>query len=120
MITLRSFLLAMLAAVLSTSCSTSPPGAGFTNGENPPIAEEKQSVRDDLPMPTTPDPGDARLAGPAADSPQVTATEKAAAPEVPKDPTGIPPRIESSSPAGAQGGTRPPENINVGTPRSPQ
>jgi hypothetical protein len=120
MITLRGLLLAAVAAILSTSCSTSPPGAGFTNGENAPIAEEKTAVRSDLPMPTNPDPGDARLAGPAAESTQEPTPAKSpvvgASPSLP----GTPPKIESSGEAGAQGGTRPPGNINVGTPRSPQ
>jgi hypothetical protein len=120
MITLRGLLLAAVAAVLATSCSTSPPGAGFTNGENAPIPEEKAAVRSDLPMPSSPDPGDAPLAGPAAESPQAPTPEKSADTGATRRPTGTPPRIESSDEAGAQGGTRPPGNINVGTPRSPQ
>jgi hypothetical protein len=62
-----------VAAVLLGGCGTSPPGAGFTNGEKPTIAEEKPGVRDDLQAPS-PDSGDAKLAGSAANVPDPGAT----------------------------------------------
>jgi len=120
-ITWRDFLMGAVAAVLSSSCSTSPPGAGVTNGDKATIgAEEKPAVRDDLPGPTPTEPGDARLADPAASATVSTTAEKSAAPNSSANPPAHPPTIESSGAAGAQGGTRPPEPINAGTPRSPQ
>ena len=41
-------------------------------------------------------------------------------PEAASPPSGTPPTIESSGASGAQGGTKPPENTNVGNPRGPQ
>ena len=65
----RSLLVTAIAAVLMGGCGTSPPGAGFTNGEkSPSTADEKPGVRDDL-QASTPDSGDAKLAGSAANIP---------------------------------------------------
>jgi len=127
---------AALASVLASSCSTSPPGAGFTNGETAPLsAEEKPAVRDDLRMPTKPDSGDAPLAGSAASSPSADANDagtggrgagQAGNPGAAREtsetsgPSATPPKLETPAESGAQGGTRPPGNINDGTPRSPQ
>jgi hypothetical protein len=59
-----------LTAVLASGCSTSPPGAGFTNGEPAPSAAvETAKVRSDLPQPPPADSGDAKLAGSAANIP---------------------------------------------------
>ena len=83
MTTSRHNLLATaVAAVLMGGCGTSPPGAGFTNGEKPPsTADEKPGVRDDL-QASPPDSGDAKLAGSAANipdpgTPPPSETEKA-------------------------------------------
>jgi len=86
----RNLLAAALAAVLAGGCSNSPPGAGFTNGEKPPAtAGEQPGVRDDL-QAQTPDSGDAKLAGSAANipdpgTPPPSETDKAkpTAPETP-------------------------------------
>jgi len=65
----RNLLAAAIAVLLAGGCSDSPPGAGFTNGEKPPSAAgEKAGVRDDL-QAQTPDSGDAKLAGSAANIP---------------------------------------------------
>jgi hypothetical protein len=121
-ITWRDLLLSAFATVISSSCSTAPPGAGFTNGDDKATlsAEEKPAVRDDLSMPTNPNSGDASLAGPAASGPPAAVDGQSKPPGTSSNPPATPPRIESSDAAGAQGGTRPPENIKVGTPRSPQ
>jgi hypothetical protein len=59
-----------LTAVLASGCSTSPPGAGFTNGETAPSAAvESPKVRSDLPEPPPRDTGDAKLAPSAPDLP---------------------------------------------------
>jgi hypothetical protein len=59
-----------LTAVLASGCSTSPPGAGFTDGEKAPSAAvESPNVRSDLPEPPPPDSGDAKLAPVAPDLP---------------------------------------------------
>jgi len=64
-------LAAAFAAVLAGGCGTSPPGAGFTSGEKPTFtADEKPGVRDDL-QTATPDSGDAKLAGSAANIPDL-------------------------------------------------
>jgi len=141
-ITLRDLLGAALAAVLASSCSTSPPGAGFTNGDKATFtAEEKPAIRDDLHMPDSVEPGDARLAESAASSPAASgndagtggrnggqagepaagATGEDSAPSRSNPrPSATPPRIESSGESGAQGGSRPPGEIKEGNPRSPQ
>jgi len=143
----RDLVGAALAAVMGSSCSTSPPGAGFTSGDKATFtADEKPAVRDDLHMPTNPDSGDAPLADSAASSPEASgnnagsggrnagqagnpstpkanadATEgKRPSSDSPSNATATPPKLESSGAAGAQGGTKPPDKINAGTPRSPQ
>ena len=69
MTTRRNLLGTAIAAVLMGGCGTSPPRAGFTNGEKPTFsADEKPGVRDDL-QTATPDSGDAKLAGSAANIP---------------------------------------------------
>jgi hypothetical protein len=142
-ITWRDLLSAALATVLASSCSTSPPGAGFTSGDKGTFtSEEKPAVRDDLKMPSEPDSGDATLADEAASSPATSGNNagtggrnagQAGNPPGPgaeqgksttagssSNPAATPPKVESSDAAGAQGGTKPPENIKDGTPRSPQ
>jgi hypothetical protein len=60
---------AAMAAVIAGGCSNSPPGAGFTSGDKPTFtADEKPGIRDDL-QAQTPDSGDAKLAGSAANIP---------------------------------------------------
>jgi hypothetical protein len=64
----RNLFATAITVVLMGGCGTSPPGAGFTSGEKPTIGEEKPGVRDDFQAPT-PDSGDAKLAGSAANIP---------------------------------------------------
>jgi len=77
--TWRNAFLAAAATLLWTGCSTSPPGAGLTNGE--PLSgagTERTAERTDLPA-VKPTGGDESLAGPAADS-QVNAPPAPLAP----------------------------------------
>jgi hypothetical protein len=61
---------AVLTVVLASGCSTSPPGAGFTNGETAPSAAvESPKVRSDLPVAPPPDSGDAKRAPARPDLP---------------------------------------------------
>jgi len=145
----RDLVAAAVASVLASGCGTAPPGAGFTSGDKATFtSDEKPAVRDDLHMPSNPNTGDAPLAESAATSPAATgnnagtggrnggqagnppATGAGADAEGAKpasspagssaNPPATPPKIESSGEAGAQGGTKPPGQINEGTPRSPQ
>jgi len=129
-ITWRDLLAAALATVLASSCSNSPPGAGFTNREKGTFtADEKPAIRDDLHMPSDVDSGDAKLADSAALNPASSGNNagtggrnsgQAEPAGSSSKPSATPPKIESSGEAGAQGGTKPSNPINTGTPRSPQ
>jgi hypothetical protein len=133
-LTWRDILAAALLTVLASSCSTSPPGAGLTNGDKATFtADEKPAIRDDLRGPTESNAGDARLAESAASSPAAPGNEAGSGGRNSRsaDATGAMPRaIPSATPptnntdsagaSGAQGATKPPDNIQTGTPRSPQ
>jgi hypothetical protein len=134
---LRSLGVAVVA-VLSAGCDTAPPGAGLTNGPSPGVlkSEEKPALRDDLREPTP--TGDRGLADEAATNPAAAATNAGTGDQggrqpgnasggsrgtdegSRKTPTGKPPKVEASGESGAQGGTKPPGNTNVGNPRGPQ
>jgi hypothetical protein len=119
---------------LAAGCDTARPGLGVTNGPAPGTTEEKPAMRTDLPAPTTPGPSEAASAasggsyeggtggrGTGASDPANPPGRPPAAPrEVPGTVSATPPTVESPSASGAQGATKPPENINTGTPRSPQ
>ena len=129
-ITWRDLLAAALATVLASSCSNSPPGAGFINREKGTFtADEKPAIRDDLHMPSDVDSGDAKFADRAALNPTLPADNagtgggnsgQAKPAGSSSNPSATPPKTESSGEAGAQGGTKPSNPINTGTPRSPQ
>jgi hypothetical protein len=93
--TSRKMLGGALVAFLAAGCDTAPPGAGLVNGDPATLkAEEKPAMRTDLPTPDLAGKDDA-LAEPAASSPAASGNN-------------------------AQGETKPPGDINVGNPRSPQ
>ena len=128
-----------LLAALAIGCGDGPPGAGITNGPEPSYAPEKPAVRDDLPPPDRPDADTA--AGQPSAGPEVAGTGGArpagsqpggagAPAKAPESPAGAggadakvratPPRREASSGGDAAGATRPADNIQDGSPRSPQ
>jgi len=132
----RALLGAAFVVVLVGGCGTAPPGAGFTSGDKPTLtSDEKPAIRDDLPAPENPDSGDAALAGSAATLPASGdrsgeprgegarpsgAQEKAGANGPTPEVKATPPTVESPADPGAQGATRPSDDVKVGTPRSPQ
>jgi hypothetical protein len=87
----RNLFATAIAIVLMGGCETSPPGAGITNGEKPSIAEEKPGVRDDL-QAATPDSGDAKLAGSAANIPDPGTTPPPQTDKANPAPTEPPPK----------------------------
>ncbi|MBV8610059.1 MAG: hypothetical protein JO034_21690 [Singulisphaera sp.] len=138
--TSRKMLGCALVALLATGCDTAPPGAGLVNSDPATLkAEEKPATRTDLPTPDLAGKDDA-LAEQAASSPAASGTDAgtggrdggqggtrprrtnagAAGPEVAKEPSATPSRIETGSGNNAQGETKPPGDINVGNLRSPQ
>jgi hypothetical protein len=136
--TSRKMLGGALVALLAAGCDTAPPGAGLVNGDPATLkAEEKPAMRTDLPPPDLAGKDDA-LAEPAASSPAASDTGTggrdggqggtrprrtnagATGPEVAKEPSATPSRIETGRGNNAQGETKPPGDINAGNPRSPQ
>jgi hypothetical protein len=72
-----------LIATLAVGCSSSPPGAGFTNGDNTTLSDtESPKMRSDLPDPPPVDTGDAKLSGSATNIPD---TKDAISGTEPKD-----------------------------------
>ena len=126
--TLRRAAGLILAAGLIGCGNGGPPGAGLTNGP-PPADDAKAAGRSDLPTAAVPDQGEAL--GKAGDNDTNAGTggrspsQGAGDPVLPKAGSADdsvranPPKIESSSPSSAAGGTKPAGNINTGTPRSP-
>lgn len=140
---LRSALAPAIALALAAGCNKEgPPGAGLTNGP-PPDAPDKPASRIDLPGATDLGPdreletavsergdgggrNDAGTggrgggnAGAESAKPTPGAGEKSP-PRADVPGSAQPPKIEASSPGGAQGGTKPADKIEAGTPRSPQ
>lgn len=121
----RAFAFPALAALALAGCNNGPPGAGITNG--PPVAaESKPAVRTDIPAPaTTPPPNVAETipgqppengrGGAESADPTPEAKTRDGATATRANPTAIAPPSEN----GAQGATKPPGNIQTGTPRSP-
>jgi hypothetical protein len=124
---------------MASGCGTGPPGGGLTNVEPPLRSEEKPAMRDDLPAPSLSTggeaPADAAASSPSApgtnagtggrnggqggtQSPSGKADTKGADDSSAPAPRSSPPKLEQ--PTGAQGETKPPGNIQEGTPRSPQ
>ncbi|MBX6314695.1 MAG: hypothetical protein IRY99_17540 [Isosphaeraceae bacterium] len=120
----------LLALLLAVGCrETGPPGAGLTNAPRPEAAEDKPALRTDLPPEATPDRGE--TVGQLGDN-QTNAGiagrgggREGGYPEQPKPDQAndavraTPPAIEAGTPGSAAGGTKPANNINTGTPRSP-
>ncbi len=130
--TLRSRGLAATALILTlglalAGCGTAPPGAGLTNGPRPESADEKPAVRTDLPVDATPDTGELLgKTGDAETSGGSAARGGEGDPDQPQPAKGDesvranPPAIDSATPGSAAGADTPVDNINTGTPRSPQ
>jgi hypothetical protein len=133
---------AALVATFAAGCDTARPGGGVLNTDPATLeSDSKPAMRTDFQTPPQTG-GDASLADSAASSPSGTGNDagtggrNAGQKGNPKGSTGpdaspspsvtaenprdTPPRIEASTPGGAQGETKPAGNINTGTPRSPQ
>lgn len=131
-ITWRSVCAAAAVALLAAGCGTGPPGGGLTNGEPAMLGgPEKAAVRSDLPTPEVSN-GEPIAEGSSL-SPAGTGTNAGTGGrgrgELPSDsrkgehggsPPATPPKTEASGENGAQGATKPPGDIKVGNPRSPQ
>ena len=129
----RLLLVPALGIALAAGCDTARPGLGITNGPTPEANSEKPALRTDLPGASAPGPDEATAAASggmydggtgaqgtgARDLAKPPGGQPAEPGELPGTVRGTPPTVESPSAAGAQGGTKPPENINDGTPRSP-
>lgn len=111
-LTWRKALLLAAAALVWTGCSTSPPGAGLTNGE--PLGSEgseKAAQRTDLPTPNL--TGGEALAEPAATSPT-------AAPAGGPGPQANPPTTEGTgNPTEARGSGQPANSGGSGSSNRP-
>jgi hypothetical protein len=69
-------------ASLAVGCSSSPPSAGFTNGDNTTLSDtESPKMRSDLPDPPPVDTGDAKLSGSAANIPDTKDASSATQPK---------------------------------------
>jgi len=133
---------AALVATFAAGCDTARPGGGVLNTDPATVeSDSKPATRTDFQLPPQTG-GDASLADSAASSPSGTGNDAGtggrnagqkgnpkgssgpdASPspaETAENPRDTPPTIEASAPSGAQGETKPPGNINTGTPRSPQ
>ncbi len=133
---------AALVATFAVGCDTARPGGGLLNGDPATVeSDAKPATRTDFQMPPR-SGGDASLADSAASSTSGTGNNAGtggrnagqkgnpkgsngpdaspSAAETADNPRDTPPKIEASTPGGAQGGTKPAGNINTGTPRSPQ
>ena len=133
---------AALVATFAAGCDTSRPGGGVLNGDPAALeSDAKQSTRTDFQVPRD-SGGDASLADSAASSPSGTGNDAGtggrsagqkgnpkgslgpdaspSASETADNPRDTPPKLEASTPGGAQGETKPSGNINTGTPRGPQ
>jgi len=130
-----------LVATFAAGCDTARPGGGVLNEEPASVqSADKAATRTDFQAPPV-NSGDASLADSAASSPSGTGNDAGTGgrnagqkgnpkgadeaisppPAVTADnPRDTPPRLEASTPGGAQGETKPAGNINDGTPRSPQ
>ena len=132
---------AAIVATFAVGCDTAPPGGGLLNSDPAVLqSDEKPATRTDFQLPEQTG-GDAALADSAASSPSGTGNDAGtggrnagqkgspkgsngpdASPspaETADNPRDTPPKLEASTPGGAQGGTKPAGNINTGTPRSP-
>lgn len=124
--------LALAALALAPGCTrTTDTNAGLTNGPPPSFAGEKAANRTDVPASGTPSRGEAL--GQSGDTATNSGTggmgggDQGAKPEQPrKDATANSDTVRANPPAkgsgdtsSAAGGTKPPEPINEGTPRSP-
>ena len=104
-----------------------PAGTGLTNGPRPESADEKPATRTDLPVDTTADTGEILgQTGDAETSGGTAARGGEGYPDQPQPEKGDelvpanPPAIDSATPGTAAGADTPVNNINTGTPRSPQ
>ena len=124
---MRSRFLALTASVAATAllagCSdTGGTNAGLTNGP-PPSAADKSAVRTDLPAST----GTGRGTGVVESESRNTSTDTGTSrPEQPGPDSANPDAVRANPPAkdtgpdgSAAGATRPPDEINTGTSRSP-
>ena len=84
-------------AALADSAASSPSGTGNDAGTGGRNAGQKGNPKGSI--------------GPDASPPPAVTAD---------NPSDTPPKLEASTPAGAQGETKPAGNINTGTPRSPQ
>jgi hypothetical protein len=118
-------------AALATGCDNTRPGAGITNpGPGSMPGSDKAATRTDTPVAgaVTADPvaeavgSQAPMSnpstGPAGGQAGGGAGGRQAAPEAASSAPGVPPVREGTG--NAQGGTKPDERPNSGTPRSPQ
>ena len=133
---------AALIATFAVGCDTARPGGGVLNSDPATVeSDSKPAMRTDFQVPAV-ESGDASLADSAASSPSGTGNDAGtggrsagqkgnpkgshgpdaspSASETADNPRDTPPKLEASTPGGAQGETKPSGNINTGTPRSPQ
>jgi len=139
----------VLAASLGSGCENGPPGGGLTNGSPPNLTAEKPSMRTDMPERNRTNTGEANgaagtrgsesagTASNATGSPTSgsrsngTSPTQDRAPRTGDDRTDTveavgsasaqpPSDKEGTAPGGAGGATKPPGDIKVGTPKSPQ
>jgi len=121
--------LAVLLGALASGCGQNGTNAGLTNGP-PPTAGEKAAQRNDLPGSTSASPGipvgdlgdTTTNAGAAGSGSGTEGNPNPAKPTASPDPDSVranPPAKSGGDRNSAAGGTKPPEPINSGTPRSP-